>query len=96
MRVLYEKAKLLKNEYCNHGFASSLMNNKIHLIFLLVHPCDKPARGGCEEFCNKDGENVVCTCGLGFVLARDGKSCDKSNHRFFVIQFSMFNMIILF
>ena len=52
-----------------------------YLFFILpVHPCDKKTKGGCEQVCNKDGDNVICSCepAEDFTLNTDGKTCDKS------------------
>ena len=56
------------------------MISEIHL----GHPCDitiddkeyTNANGGCAQICNKNGENVVCSCVNGYQLGDDGKSCD--------------------
>ena len=40
------------------------------------HPCDKKANGGCEQTCNKDGDNAVCSCAEDYKLKEDG-SCEK-------------------
>ena len=50
----------------------------------LGHPCDitiddkdhTNSNGGCAQICNKNGENVVCSCMNGYQLGDDGKSCD--------------------
>ena len=46
-------------------------------ILFLVHPCDKPNKGGCGQICNKRKEWHVCSCKTGFVLGRDNKTCNK-------------------
>ena len=43
----------------------------------LVHPCDKASNGGCNQICNKRKEKFECGCEDGFVLAKDGKACNK-------------------
>ena len=49
------------------------------VIFVLVHPCDKADKAGCEQNCEKKGEeDFVCTCSKEFKLNADGKKCDKS------------------
>ena len=45
----------------------------------LVHPCDKADNAGCEQTCEKKGEeDFICTCPTGFKLNADGKKCDES------------------
>ena len=46
-------------------------------LLILVHPCDKPNKGGCGQICNKRKEWHVCSCKTGFVLGRDNKTCNK-------------------
>ena len=48
------------------------------LLLLLVHPCDKKNKGGCEQICNKKGDGVICSCENGYKLFDDKKSCVKS------------------
>ena len=44
---------------------------------LIVHPCDQPDKGGCNQTCTKNGNKAVCSCSSpGFKLNSDGKSCD--------------------
>ena len=52
----------------------------INYLFL-VHPCDKPNRGGCEQICKKKGDGAVCQCKAGFILSEDGKQCDPGKER---------------
>ena len=43
-----------------------------------MHPCDQPDKGGCSDFCEKDGNNANCNCSKnGFKLDSDGKTCCK-------------------
>ena len=53
------------------------MYSSMH-IFVSVHPCDKADKGGCEHTCNKKGDEAECSCDDGYLLAQDGKSCEKS------------------
>ena len=49
-------------------------------LFYLVHPCDKPNKGGCDQRCNKDGDQFNCSCKpIDYILAEDRKSCTKGN-----------------
>ena len=49
--------------------------------YLPVHPCDKETKGGCDQICNKDGDDAVCACNEpDYKLAEDGKSCDKGSY----------------
>ena len=49
------------------------------MVIFLVHPCDKAEKGGCEQTCEKKGEEeYICTCPVGYKLNDDGKKCDKS------------------
>ena len=59
---------------------------EFHSIYFLVHPCDKKTYGGCEQVCNKDGENAKCSCEPAeeFTLNADGKTCDKSSKGFYL------------
>ena len=46
-------------------------------FLILVHPCDKPNKGGCDQTCKKDGETAVCECRAPeFKIGLDGKSCE--------------------
>ena len=47
----------------------------IYSFHFLVHPCDKPSKGGCDHTCTKEGEKAVCSCNNGFKLADDGQTC---------------------
>lgn len=50
-------------------------------IFLLVHPCDRNDNGGCNQICNKDGDDVQCGCAAGFKFAdNDNKTCVISKY----------------
>ena len=42
-----------------------------------MHPCDREGKAGCEQTCSKKGDETVCECGVGFILNKDGKKCDK-------------------
>ena len=53
--------------------------------FILVHPCDKADKGGCEQTCEKKGEEeYICSCPVGYKLNDDGKKCDKSKSFIFI------------
>ena len=41
-----------------------------------MHPCDQPDKAGCEETCEKKGDEAVCGCPDEYQLAGDGKSCE--------------------
>lgn len=43
-----------------------------------VHPCDRPDNAGCEQVCNKEGDNGVCACNEGYKLV--GNACNKSKY----------------
>ncbi len=43
----------------------------------LVHPCDTASNGGCKQICNKRKHKYRCACEDGFVLGKDGKTCNK-------------------
>ena len=45
---------------------------------IIVHPCDKESKGGCDQVCNKKNkEEASCACQpIDFSLNKDGKSCD--------------------
>ena len=44
----------------------------------LVHPCDKPSNGDCEQICIRVGESNTCFCEEpDYKLNADGKKCDK-------------------
>ena len=59
------------------GYGCSYVHVLLNLF--LVHPCDKKTRGGCEQACNKDGDNAKCSCEPGIdTLNADGKTCDRS------------------
>ena len=43
----------------------------------IIHPCDEPDNGGCDQTCVKEGKKAVCECSVGgFALGADGKKCD--------------------
>ena len=35
------------------------------------------SKGGCDQICNKHGDDSKCSCKNGFKLAPDGVSCDR-------------------
>ena len=43
-----------------------------------VHPCDQPDKAGCEQVCNKEGDEGKCDCNEGY--KPNGKKCEKSKH----------------
>ena len=45
---------------------------------MLVPPCELTENGGCDQKCENDGEEAVCSCGEGFKLNKNNKKCDKS------------------
>ena len=49
-------------------------------IIFLVHPCDRSDNGGCQQKCNKDGDEFTCSCDKGFKLADDKAACSKSEY----------------
>ena len=53
--------------------------SKLPLIIIpvLVHPCDTADNGGCNQICNKQKHKHECACEDGFVLGKDGKTCNK-------------------
>ena len=60
--------------------ATNVIRCEINVVIsVLVHPCDKADKAGCEQNCEKKGgEDFVCTCQKEFKLNADGKKCDKS------------------
>ena len=51
------------------------------IIYTLVHPCDKPTKGGCDQTCTKKGNEAVCVCKAPeFKLAADGKACEEGKN----------------
>lgn len=48
-------------------------------FLILVHVCDSGNNGGCDQICNKDGDQAACTCRKGFKLSSDKVSCIKGN-----------------
>ena len=42
-----------------------------------MHICDRGQNGGCEQICNKKGNQATCSCKKGFDLSEDGKSCEE-------------------
>ena len=52
------------------------MLNTLHS--LSVHPCDKDDKGGCEQVCEKKGEEAVCKCNEGFKpTEEDANKCEE-------------------
>ena len=49
----------------------------LHVVSILVHPCDTANNGGCSQLCYKKMGNYKCACKSGFTLGEDGKSCNK-------------------
>ena len=49
-----------------------------HNVKFIWDPCDEATKGGCEQICNKDGDNAVCACDSQHFLNVDGTSCDES------------------
>ena len=52
-----------------------------------VHPCDKE-HGGCEQICQKKGNEALCKCRPGFLLAEDGKRCNPGKWNYRLFQFN--------
>ena len=50
-----------------------------------MHPCDQPDKAGCEETCEKKGDEAVCGCPAEYQLSADGKSCEPGIYLFFYI-----------
>ena len=51
-----------------------------NICLLSVHPCDKETKGGCDQICNKDGDDAVCSCNEpDYKLGEDGKSCEEGD-----------------
>ena len=56
----------------------------------VVHPCDKPIRGGCSQICirkplneeEEDGKPYTCSCNAGYELEEDGVTCIKGRSAF--------------
>jgi len=42
-----------------------------------VHPCDGHTRGGCNQLCNKSGDQARCSCVSGYHLSGNQKTCVK-------------------
>ena len=62
-------------------FSNFPKRKKLILILLFtVHPCEKEARGGCSEVCNRDGVEAICACTNPKTrrLKADNKTCEKS------------------
>ena len=52
-------------------------------FFISVHPCDQGANAGCEQVCNKKGDDPLCGCNDGFkVSEEDQTKCEKSKSFF--------------
>ena len=60
---------------CNFKVTGRVLTTII--LLFSVHPCDQPGKGGCEQICNKKGDEGQCGCNEGFKLI-DGKTCEKS------------------
>ena len=57
---------------------------------LLVHPCDKDSNGGCSQKCVKKGDDAICACGDGFILAKDGQACDRGKQEYFEVKINCY------
>ena len=44
--------------------------------YVLVHPCDKTPKGGCDHICTRIDEEFICECNENYKLNKDGKTCD--------------------
>ena len=63
--------------------------------FYLVHPCDRKDNGGCNQVCDKEGDNKTCSCDEGFELLPDGVNCKECKiifRRRFCFCFSFVNV----
>ena len=61
------------------------LSELLYDFFFTVHPCDKDTKGGCDQICNKDGDDAVCACMKGYETNDGGKTCTKSKSLFFEI-----------
>ena len=50
-----------------------------------MHPCDKPSKGGCEQMCEKMGNEAICKCNAGYTLEADGQSCSEGKYKIVTI-----------
>ena len=46
--------------------------------FFSVHPCDQSSNGGCNQKCEKNGEEAKCGCKEEYEMTDDGKTCKES------------------
>ena len=43
-----------------------------------MHPCDKDDKAGCEQVCNKKGDEALCGCEEGYKVSEDdANKCEK-------------------
>ena len=65
--------------FCWHEFCVILPHIslvEVKITLLIVHPCDQGDKGGCEDVCNINGDQAVCSCSKpGYQLHSDGKKC---------------------
>ena len=55
--------------------ANLLKDISMYWCLYLVHPCDKGSNGGCNQVCNKVGDDFTCSCNEGYTLSVDKESC---------------------
>ena len=53
----------------------SLSSNYVLPFLTATAPCPSPNNGGCEQFCTYRNSKEMCSCGSGFTLATDQKTC---------------------
>ena len=96
-RCIFSVNELWVDRHIKQSSMSLVFSVYAYTPLYLVHPCDKADKGGCEETCEKKGEEeFICSCPVGYKLNDDGKKCDKSKfslfffHFYHIVLFSMF------
>ena len=56
----------------------------LKICLFLASPCDKPGKGGCDQICKPDGDEVICECEPGYTRNEETESCEKSKISTFV------------
>ena len=68
---------------CTHFIECFDQFIKMWKCIILVHPCDRDNKGGCEQVCEKDGAKAKCGCKEGFEITDDGITCKKGKFNTF-------------
>ena len=91
--ILQFLSETFSTEWRGYNIITTFLKHLIKFFRLCSdHPCDWPVghKDGCAQTCTKSGDLSQCKCGNEFILASNGKDCDKSK-----IQIFKFEVVVI-